>query len=96
MQLQPAALADITEGDRVLVSCAATGNPAPSLAWRRADTGEVVARTADLELPAVRRDQAGRYSCRADNAVGQSEAATVEISVQCEWRIEQQCTGPGC
>lgn len=72
-------------GDQLALECVAEGgNPAPSLAWRRADTGEVVARTADLELPAVRRDQAGRYSCRADNAVGQSEAASVEISVQCE------------
>ena len=55
-----------TLGQQVRLSCDVAGNPAPEVTWLF--EGNVRATGADLLIPAMSYDQAGRYVCRASVA----------------------------
>ena len=76
---------DISQGDTVIISCRASGNPTPDIVWYRDGSGEIVSRSQTLTISDIRRDQAGVYVCQADNSVGQSEPRKIDVAVKCEY-----------
>ncbi|NXG72967.1 HMCN2 protein, partial [Baryphthengus martii] len=79
-------------GQRVLLHCAVSGEPTPSVEWRR--DGQPLPEgphtrilpNATLLLPAAAHGDAGSYSCFARNALG-SAIAHVSLAVQGEPRL---------
>ncbi|KAL1476844.1 hypothetical protein MTO96_036197 [Rhipicephalus appendiculatus] len=72
---------NVVQGGSVTLSCLATGSPKPSVNWSRsAGTAGVVALAADPRMQAspngtllieeVRAEDAGKYTCTAQNAIG--------------------------
>ncbi|KAM6400073.1 hemicentin-2 [Rhynochetos jubatus] len=76
-------------GQRVLLHCAVSGEPTPSVQWWRdgepLPEGPHVLPNATLLLPAVSHRDAGRYACLARNALG-SAVAIVSVGVRGEPR----------
>ena len=81
----PTLLPAYVEGDHVSVVCEVQAEPKAGVFWYRALSGEIVARSAELVLHNVTRVQAGEYHCKANNTVGTSNPANINIAVQCKY-----------
>ncbi|XP_069171299.1 uncharacterized protein [Procambarus clarkii] len=80
----------VAEGDDVTLECDATGDPHPTLTWRREDgapfsfnhTRVREAGGARLQLISVSREESGAFLCVASNGVPPAVSARVEVSVK--------------
>ena len=70
----------VTEGGNVTLKCLADGKPTPNITWMGLSDNRVVNRT----LTDIRKQDAGRYKCTADNGIGNPAIGDVRIVVQCE------------
>jgi hypothetical protein len=78
----------LTEGSAaaVTLTCEVESNPPGVVSWRRVG-GQVVGSGPSLTLQPVRRELAGGYQCQAENELGLSQPATVQLDVQCKSSI---------
>jgi len=70
----------------VTLLCEVESNPPAVVSWRRVggEQQAVVGNGPSLTLQPVRREQAGSYQCQAENELGLSQPATVQLDVQCK------------
>ena len=72
----------VEENSDLTVTCAADCKPECDFVWKRGSTD--VARGAVLFLEALQRNQAGTYTCTADNAVNQPTTKQITVDVLCK------------
>ena len=75
----------VTEGDNATLNCYVTGSPAPSSAWIRASTREVLSNNKTHMITAVKRNESGSYECLAWNGIGNNSTKSCTIDVQCKY-----------
>ena len=73
----------VHEGESATHYCNATGNPAPSTAWFKKSTGEVLYNKT-LILPNIKRNESGIYECLAWNGIGNNSTKSCTIDVYCK------------
>ncbi|XP_044167458.1 uncharacterized protein LOC114951266 isoform X2 [Acropora millepora] len=73
----------VIEGGSVTLKCLADGKPTPNITWTRLTDNNVVIMT----LSDIRRQDAGKYRCTADNGIGSPRFGDVWIVVQFPPRI---------
>ncbi|XP_038206654.1 neural cell adhesion molecule 1-like [Zerene cesonia] len=81
---------DIKEGDDVYFECGVRANPREyRISWYHDDrpviqnmTSGIIVSTRSLVLQKVTRQEAGKYSCRATNARGETASEPVKLRVQ--------------
>ena len=76
------------------IKCVATGKPTPSVVWYRQGSETPLTEgngTAEIKFNAVNREQAGNYTCKAENVAGIVESL-VEVVVYCKWIFYQNVT----
>ncbi|XP_037092265.1 lachesin-like, partial [Pollicipes pollicipes] len=76
-----------SEGERVELSCYASGFPRPEITWRRDNnyllpTGKAISRGNVLVIESVRKEARGTYYCVADNGVGRGSKRNVAVEVE--------------
>ena len=80
----------VNETDNVTLFCNATGYPHPRITWTflRGSESTIVGREESLPLSNVSRTQAGTYQCTAFNDWTSSEAANIQVIVNCKYRSQ--------
>uniref|UniRef100_A0A8C0DGC2 Ig-like domain-containing protein n=1 Tax=Balaenoptera musculus TaxID=9771 RepID=A0A8C0DGC2_BALMU len=86
---------EVQKGQFLRLLCTADSMPLATLSWALQDrilswSHPSGSRTLELVLPRVKAEDAGRYTCRAENGLG-SQSRSLELFVQC--KCDQQ--GPG-
>ncbi|XP_078356093.1 neogenin-like, partial [Oculina patagonica] len=74
----------------IVVRCAASGFPTPSISWRKYLQGTAVLK--DPNTQRSDRSDAGMYACTASNGVGQDKTAKVYVTVQYPPTIKEATT----
>ena len=70
----------VAEGGNVTLECLADGKPMPNITWTRLPDNSVVI----MPLTDIRRQDAGKYRCTADNGIVSPANKDVWIVVQCK------------
>ena len=88
----------VIEGDNVTLSCNASGNPEPTISWRR--DGSLVssgdqrisfeAGNRQLTITNVNRADSGEYLCVADNSEGNDTSNAITLDVKCKYTSSVQ------
>ncbi len=76
-----------TDGQKVVLSCYASGYPPPKIYWRRQDnaplpTNKAVAEGNHLTFEKITKEHRGTYYCVATNVVGQGARRNVDVEVE--------------
>lgn len=81
----------VTEGQKLILLCSVTaGTGNVTFSWYREATGTSLGMktqhslSAELEIPAVKESDAGKYYCRADNGHESIQSKVVNIPVRSE------------
>ena len=72
------------EGETIVLSCTAESNPPAAITWRRPG-GNVLTTKPSFTIQSVGKESAGRYECVAENVLGLSQPAPVDVEVQCKY-----------
>ena len=67
----------VSEGNTATFECFASGNPSPTIQWF--SERELVAEEFNFTLPDVTSDDAGTYTCEANNTFGSDNASVALI-----------------
>ncbi|KAK1131173.1 hypothetical protein K0M31_017462 [Melipona bicolor] len=84
---------EVNLGEEVDMACVAKGVPVPIVSWRNKD-GEIpfLYDRSRLRFHAESPSDAGRYTCVANNDVGEPATATIDLYVRYKPRIEMMKT----
>ncbi|UYV60440.1 hypothetical protein LAZ67_1001166 [Cordylochernes scorpioides] len=90
---------DAVVGQRVTLECEASGSPPPIVTWirdgRPVGSGNWhLGEAGRLSHPAVRPEDAGEYTCMADNGLGTALTKSITLQVQAGPAIEMNVTDP--
>ena len=75
----------VCEGEQVVLTCKAEGNPQPYLVWKRNGIVLQNSTNTNYTISSVRRGDEGSYTCEATNVVNSMSNITSIADVQCEW-----------
>ena len=79
----------VCEGEQVVLTCKAEGNPKPYLAWKRKGIVLQNSTNTNYTISNLKREDEGNYTCVATNIVdSKSEVANI-ADVQCECRTNE-------
>jgi hypothetical protein len=68
--------------DPATLRCVADSNPPASILWRKEGLNGVFSPDAEINFSPVSRHTAGLYSCTAENALGMSKDAYIQLDVK--------------
>ena len=71
----------VTESDKAIFHCNATGNPTPTINWIK--DGNIVGEGDTLSLD-TNRNHSGKYWCLADNGLNSPVNSSANLDVQCK------------
>ena len=87
MRSSPSSPYRVKEGKTATLVCTVSdANPNTGITWRWFNTDSpniVIYNESNYTISNIQRGRSGSYSCKATNTVGISEAATIEVDVQC-------------
>ena len=72
------------EKDPATLRCVADSNPPATILWRKEGLDGIFSPDAEINFSPVTRHTAGLYSCTAENALGMSKEAYVQLDVKRE------------
>ena len=72
------------EKDSVTMRCMAESNPPAKVWWEKEGVNGIFSPDKEITISPVTRTTAGTYKCVAQNALGMSEPAFVELDVKCK------------
>ena len=71
--------------DDATIRCVVDSNPQSKVTWRKEKAGDaVISNESEIIFSPVSRLTAGLYSCVAENPLGMSKPAFVELDVKCK------------
>ena len=74
----------VCEGEQVVLTCEAEGDPKPYLAWKRNSKALQNLTNTTYNISSVKRGDEGNYTCEATNVAGSASNITSIADVQCE------------
>ncbi|XP_023290157.1 limbic system-associated membrane protein isoform X2 [Orussus abietinus] len=84
---------EVNMGENVEMSCVAEGVPFPIITWRsKGEDMHLLDHRARLQFNAENRSLSGRYSCIANNGVGEPAVAHINLRIRYKPEIEAQKT----
>ena len=86
VDIQTSDLEDLEDKkDDATIRCVVDSNPQSKVTWRKEKAGDaVISSESEIIFSPVSRMTAGLYSCVAENPLGMSKPAFVELDVKCE------------
>lgn len=72
------------EKDSVTMRCMSESNPPAKVWWEKEGVNGIFSPDREITISPVTRNTAGTYKCIAQNALGMSEPAFVELNVKCK------------
>jgi len=83
VRIESAGLDYLEDGkDPATLRCVADSNPPATILWRKDGLDGIFSPDAEITFSPVTRHTAGLYSCTAENALGMSEPAFIELDVK--------------
>ena len=72
------------EKDPATLRCVSDSNPPATILWRKDGLDGIFSPDTEITFSPVTKHTAGLYSCTAENALGMSEPAFIELDVKCK------------
>ena len=83
MRIETSELEDLEEEkDPATLRCVSDSNPPAKILWKKEGLDGIFSPDPEINFSPVTRHTAGLYSCRAENALGMSKEAYIQLDVQ--------------